>query len=49
MPTSIGYAGTWGMPRWRANAGIDWSLGDFGATWSLRYYGAFRDECWDTT
>lgn len=44
-----GYAGTWSLPRWRANAGVDWSMGDFGATWGLRYYGAFRDECWDTS
>ncbi|MEO6799590.1 MAG: TonB-dependent receptor [Rhodanobacter sp.] len=44
-----GYAGTWSLPRWRANAGLDWSMGDFGATWGLRYYGAFRDQCWDTT
>jgi len=43
----VGYAGTWSLPRWRINAGLDWSMGDFGASWSLRYYGAFRDECWD--
>lgn len=45
----VGYAGTWSLPRWRANAGVDWSMGNFGATWSLRYYGAFRDYCWDTS
>lgn len=45
----VGNAGTWSLPRWRVNAGVDWSLGDFGATWSARYYGAFRDQCWDTS
>ena len=44
-----GFAGTWSLPRWRANAGVDWSMGDFGATWGMRYYGAFRDLCWDTS
>ncbi len=45
----VGWAGTWSLPRWRANAGIDWFMGNFGATWSMRYYGAFRDLCWDTS
>jgi iron complex outermembrane receptor protein len=39
--------GQWSYPRWRANVSLDWTLGDFGATWGLRYYGAFRDACWD--
>jgi iron complex outermembrane receptor protein len=43
----VGTAGNWSLPRWRANAGLDWSMGNFGATWSLRYYGAFRDLCWN--
>lgn len=41
------YAGTWSYPRVKANLSLDWSLGDFGATWTLRYQGAFRDQCWD--
>jgi iron complex outermembrane receptor protein len=41
------YAGTWSYPRVKANLGLDWSLGDFGATWGMRYQGAFRDACWD--
>lgn len=45
----VGYAGQWSLPRWRANAGVDWALGDFGASWGMRYYGAFRDLCWDTS
>ena len=45
----VGYAGQWSHPRIRANLGIDWSLKEWGATWQMRYYGAFRDECWDET
>ncbi len=40
------YAGTYGFPRVRANLGLDYTKGNWGATWGLRYYGAFRDECW---
>jgi iron complex outermembrane receptor protein len=43
----INYVGQWNLPRIRTNASLDWSLGDFGATWGVRYYGAFRDQCWD--
>ncbi|WP_267226816.1 TonB-dependent receptor plug domain-containing protein [Dyella silvae] len=43
----IGYAGQWKYPRVRANLGIDWSLNQWGANWTMRYYGAFRDQCWD--
>ncbi len=39
-------AGQFGFPHFRANAGVDWQLGDWGATWDLRYYGEFKDECW---
>ena len=43
------YAGTWSYPRVKGNLSLDWSLGDFGATWGLRYQGAFRDACWDAS
>lgn len=43
------YAGTWSYPRVKGNLGLDWSLGNFGATWGLRYQGAFRDYCWDAS
>jgi len=39
------YAGQYGYPRNKANVGIDWSNGNWGATWSMRYYGALRDTC----
>lgn len=41
------YAGTWSFPRVKGNLSLDWNMGDFGATWGLRYQGAFRDLCWD--
>ncbi|WP_254425040.1 TonB-dependent receptor [Rhodanobacter sp. B04] len=44
----LGYAGQFGLPRWRINLGFDWAMGNWGATWGMRYYGAYRDVCWDT-
>ncbi|MBU6246356.1 MAG: TonB-dependent receptor [Xanthomonadaceae bacterium] len=32
--------------RVRANLTTSWSIGSFGATWRLRYFGALRDECY---
>ncbi|WP_198670185.1 TonB-dependent siderophore receptor [Dyella sp. C9] len=46
---AINYAGQYGLPHWRANLGLDWTLGKWGATWGIRYYGAFLDQCWDET
>jgi iron complex outermembrane receptor protein len=45
----INYAGQYGYNHWRANVGLDWSKGNWGATWGLRYYGSFIDECWSDT
>ncbi len=42
------YAGYWNFPRVRATLGVNWSKGDLSASWNLRYYGGFRDYCWDT-
>jgi iron complex outermembrane receptor protein len=44
----INYVGQWSLPHWRANLAVDWQRGNWGATWGLRYYGAFLDECFDT-
>lgn len=41
----LGYAGQYGLPRWRASLGFDWELGNWGATWDVRYFGAYRDYC----
>lgn len=36
--------------RVRSNATIDWTYGDFGVTWTLRYYSSIKEECsWDNT
>ena len=44
---AVNYVGQWSYPRWRTNAAVDWSLGDFSARWGIRYHGAFRDACWE--
>ncbi|MBN8727322.1 MAG: TonB-dependent receptor [Xanthomonadales bacterium] len=31
--------------RTRSNASLDWTLGDFGATWTTRYYSSIREKC----
>ncbi len=39
------FAGQFGFPHFRVNLGLDWQLGDWGATWGLRYYGKYKDIC----
>ena len=34
-----------GFPRVRSNASLDWSLGDFGATWTTRYFSSQKEPC----
>lgn len=43
----INYAGQYGYAHWRANLGLDWTLGNWGANWGIRYYGSFLDQCFD--
>ena len=31
--------------RIRSNASLDWTLGDFGATWTSRYYSSIKEPC----
>lgn len=31
--------------RTRSNLGLDWQKGDFGATWSARYYSGLKEAC----
>jgi iron complex outermembrane receptor protein len=42
------YAGEYYYNRIKANAAVDWSFGDWSATWMTRYYSAVKDQCWDT-
>ena len=32
--------------RLRSNASLTWDMGDFGATWSTRYYSGVKEECY---
>jgi iron complex outermembrane receptor protein len=32
--------------RVRANLSLNWDLGDYGASWRMRYFGSLRDECY---
>ncbi|QNH20397.1 TonB-dependent receptor [Xanthomonas sp. GW] len=41
------YAGYWNYPRVRATLGVNWAKGDLSANWNLRYYGGYRDFCYD--
>jgi len=42
------YAGEYYYNRVKANAALDWSLGNWNATWMTRYYSPVKDQCWDT-
>ncbi len=33
------------FPRIRSNLTLDWTLGDFGATWTARYYSSMKEAC----
>lgn len=39
---SVSFAGTF---RTRSNLGLDWQFGDFGATWTARYFSAMKEGC----
>ncbi|AWH18823.1 TonB-dependent receptor [Stenotrophomonas sp. ZAC14D2_NAIMI4_7] len=41
------YAGYWNFPRVRGTLGVNWAKGDLSAQWNLRYYGGYRDFCFD--
>lgn len=36
-----------GFPRWKANANVTWALGDWGASWNIRYVGSTIESCGD--
>ena len=41
------YAGGFGPNYWRlrSNLGVRWEMGDWGATWNMRYYSAMDEDC----
>ena len=41
------YAGYWNFPRVRGTLGVNWAKGDLSAQWNMRYYGGYRDYCFD--
>jgi iron complex outermembrane receptor protein len=50
MTPSVGYSNTANGPtfRTRSNLGLTWNLGDFGATWTMRYYSSVKEVCFYT-
>ena len=45
----IGYAGEFGNNRLKSNLSLDWSLGNWAATFTTRYYSALRGHCYSNT
>ncbi len=39
------YTGLGSNFRTRSNASADWTLGDFGASWTTRYYSSIKENC----
>ena len=35
--------------RVKSNVSLDWSLGDWSATWTARYFGGVKDKCYSAT
>jgi iron complex outermembrane receptor protein len=43
------YAGEYFYNRVKSNTSIDWSMGNWSATWGFRYYSPVQDQCWSAT
>jgi iron complex outermembrane receptor protein len=44
--TPLNHSNSWGSAfRYRVNASLDWSLGNWGATWTTRLYSAIKEQC----
>jgi iron complex outermembrane receptor protein len=41
------YAGEYYYNKFKSVTSLDWSLGNWGATWTVRYYSPTKDQCWD--
>jgi len=41
------YAGDYFYNKWKSTTAVDWSMGNWSATWTSRIYSAVRDQCWD--
>ncbi|WP_024891415.1 TonB-dependent receptor plug domain-containing protein [Luteimonas huabeiensis] len=42
---NVGWAGSGIVFRIRSVANLNWEYGDFGATWTARYFSGFRESC----
>jgi iron complex outermembrane recepter protein len=43
LKPEVGYGSTF---RVRSNLGLNWSLGDFGVNWTVRYYSSSKERCY---
>ncbi len=41
----IDFSGEYDLHRWKSNFTADWSLGNWGATWGMRYVSPVLDQC----
>jgi iron complex outermembrane receptor protein len=41
------YAGEYLYNRVKSNTHLDWNLGNWSASWGMRYYSPVKDQCWD--
>jgi iron complex outermembrane receptor protein len=44
----VDYAGEYYYNRIKSVTSLDWSMGNWNATWTARYYSAVKDQCWDS-
>jgi iron complex outermembrane receptor protein len=42
------YTGEYYNNKFKSVNTLDWSLGNWGATWTVRYYSPTKDQCWDS-
>jgi iron complex outermembrane receptor protein len=42
------YTGEYYYNKFKSVTSLDWSKGNWGATWTVRYYSPTKDQCWDT-
>jgi len=41
------YAGEYFYNRVKSNTNLDWAMGNWSATWGVRYFSPVKDACWD--
>ncbi len=41
------YAGEYFYNRVKSNTNLDWAMGNWSATWGMRYFSPVKDACWD--